>query len=207
MDNRRTRNIYFLNSFYNQYNKLNVMLSTLMLFVLAFHSCIYSVSSQGDTENKRSYNTITLEEIDLMPCHEPGEELDTGVRGRPDYTIDWYLCKQKAGAEVYRGACSKCKCQWTLYYEIAKRCFPENFGSERFAVYQARVEKQKDEWIEMGKRFCDGEAPEERYTLNENDPMFNNPYPYCAPAAHAAFQLQFIIGFPAIMMFWLGFLF
>ena len=41
-----------------------------------------------------------------MPCHEPGEELDTGVRGRPDYTIDWYLCKQKAGAEVYRGACS-----------------------------------------------------------------------------------------------------
>ena len=50
-------------------------------------------------------------------------------------------------------------------------------------------------------------APEERYTLNENDPKFNNPYPYCAPAAHAAFQLQFIIGFPAIMMFWLGFLF
>merc|ERR1711988_1039394 len=131
--------------------------STLILFVLAFHSCIYSVSSQGDTETKRSYNTITLEEIDLMPCHEPGEELDTGVRGRPDYTIDWYLCKQKAGAEVYKGACSKCKCQWTLYYEIAKRCFPENY------------------------------------------PKFNNPYPYCAPAAHAAFQLQFIIGFPAIM--------
>ena len=57
----------------------------------------------------------------------------------------------------------------------------------------------------MGKEFCDGKAPEERYTLNENDPKFNNPYPYCAPAAHAAFQLQFIIGFPAIMMFWLGF--
>ena len=99
------------------------MLSTLILFVLAFHSCIYSVSSQGDTETKRSYNTITLEEIDLMPCHEPGEELDTGVRGRPDYTIDWYLCKQKAGAEVYKGACSKMQVPMDFILQVAKDAF------------------------------------------------------------------------------------
>ena len=58
----------------------------------------------------------------------------------------WYLCKQKMGAKVMDGACKSCKCQWTLYYETAKRCFPDQYGSDRFVVYEERVEQQRKEW-------------------------------------------------------------
>ena len=168
----------------------------LILFVLTCCSCIYPTSSQ------EGYSVLTLEQIEQTPCHEPGVTLDTGVRGRPDYTIDWYLCVQLNGANVVDGACKKCKCQWTLYYETAKRCFPDQFGSDRFAVYEERVEKQRQAWVEMGNEFCQ-KAPAERYVLNPTDPQINK-YPYCAPAATTAFQLHFIIGFPAIMVTWLS---
>jgi len=133
---------------------------------------------------------------ETLPCQSAGIASD-GRRGRPEFTIDWYLCCQKYGKFSFEGCCMQCRCQWTLYYETAKKCFAANSGNDDNKVYEENVVRQKEEWEAINIEYC-GKPPLERYSLDPTN------IDYCAPAAFYSFRATWIVGLPLFMCTWLA---
>jgi|TARA_B110000003_G_C16417144_1_gene444695 hypothetical protein len=135
------------------------------------------------------------ERLDVtQPCQKAGYGSDG--RGRPEYTIDWYLCCAKFGKETFEGCCMNCRCQWTMYFETAKKCFRAQLGSNEYKSYEERLKIQQEEWVQINVQHC-GKPPLEVYSM---DPTSID---YCAPASVLSFKLIWVFGFSAYLSFWL----
>ncbi len=164
-----------------------VMTRRLRLNVLSVVACVLCCMTSVGAQDR----------IDAsLPCQGPGVNSD-GRRGRPEFTIDWYLCCQKYGKNSFEGCCMQCRCQWTLYYETAKKCFAAQTGNDDNKVFEDSVVRQKEEWEAINIEHC-GKPPLESYSLDPTN------IDYCAPAAFYSFRATWIVGLPLFMCTWLA---
>lgn len=132
---------------------------------------------------------------ETAPCQRAGYGSE-GKRGRPEFTIDWYLCCSEFGKNTFEGCCMNCRCQWTLYYETAKKCFRSQLGSNEYASYEERLKLQQEEWVQINIDHC-GKPPLDKYSL---DPTSVD---YCAPAPVVSFSIIWVFGLITYLSVWL----
>jgi len=73
-------------------------------------------------------------------------------------SLDFQLCKQAKGKEVY---CEKCKCTWASYYETAEKCFQSD------PEYKGRVKQEEAIWDEDSLQYCNRQAV--KFSLDPGD--------------------------------------